>query len=420
MTTDAPIVLEPEQEAAVKLICEGGVGVITGAAGTGKTTVMHEATRRLHARAVSFELCAPTGKAARRLMEATGYPARTIHRMLGYRPGAGFQYNEYQELPTKVVATDEASMIDCWLARSLLDAVNPAVTSIFFMGDVNQLPPVGPGAFFRDLIESAVVPVVRLQTVRRAMQQSWVYRNAPKILLGGPMELDDIEDFSFYELENTDPTHIAPAVHRAVADLQAGGIDLDDIQVLSPMNDRPGGTTELNKFLQDRLNPRPPKEDAFQVYEHTMRINDRVIQTKNNYDLGVFNGEVGKVAAINLVRPKFGAGLWMGPKIVISFPDTPEDKLVAYTPNEATQLRPAYATSIHRFQGSEVAAAVVVCHPTHSFMLTRQLLYTAITRAKKRVCIVGTNKGIEQALRTTRDAGRRTNLVELLKTGAVK
>jgi len=287
--------LDPTQEIAVRLMCEEPISVVTGVPGSGKTSVTKEALAEFHKAGLTYALCAPTGKAARRLSEVTERPAQTIHRLLEFSYEAGgFVRNRSNPLDVDMVITDESSMIPLQLARSLLQAVDANRTRICFVGDANQLPPVGPGAFFRDMIDSKVVPTQWLTKVHRAAEKSWVYRNAPKILAGKEPELDDCEDFEWHQFGHDQGAFIGQAVLDLI---KTHKLENTDTQVLTPMNKRVGGVTELNGMLQSHLNPGDGY--GWEVNNHVLRGGDRVIQTKNNYKLGVFNGEVGTVGRVD-------------------------------------------------------------------------------------------------------------------------
>ncbi len=395
------IILDDVQREAVRLIESAPIGVVTGGPGRGKTTILKEALTNLH----DYELAAPTGKAARRMSEATGREARTIHRLLGWTP-KGFTYGSglgQVPLNTDVVLIDESSMVDIKLGASLMSALGNH-TRIIFVGDADQLPPVGPGALFRDLIASTRVPVVRLDKLYRAAAESWVCRNAPKILQGQPLETEDIHDFSWYQIGDGDAENISQVVLDILKEQMAAGVPLDSMQVLTPMKIREGGTREINAKLQPTLNARGIKGPGWKLWDDmTIYVADRVMQTKNNYELNVFNGEVGTVYSVDKHE------------LVVKFDS---DAVVTYTHEHARALQLAYASTIHKFQGSEIDDVIVVCHSSQHNMLTRQLFYTAITRAKRRVFLVGDKKGLQTALRTSRDEQRKTRLVARIQGGA--
>jgi exodeoxyribonuclease V alpha subunit len=388
--------LDPDQAEAVKLMLDAPVSVVTGGPGVGKTTTIHAATSALDKDGISYALCAPTGKAARRMTEATGKPASTIHRLLEWSPD-GFRRYAQNKLSEALIICDESSMLDIRLAADLLEAV---AGRIVFVGDANQLPPVGPGAFFRDLITSEAVPVVTLKTLHRAAQESWICRNAPKVLAGDPLELEDIDDFGWYEMDTADVEHIPDVVLDIVREEMREGLSLEDAQVLAPMKTRKGGVVPLNVMLQSHLNP--SQALGYKIFDETIRPGDRVMQTRNNYDLGIFNGEVGVVMDTTQRH------------ITVRF----DDRAIEFKHGDARDLRLAYAMTIHKSQGSEWPVVIVVCHSEHGFMLTRQLLYTALTRSKDRVYIVGDRRGLQTALRTVKDAQRKTLLQQRL-TGAL-
>ncbi len=400
--------LDSTQLDAVDLILHEPAGIITGGPGTGKTTILKEALAELPK---SYEVicCAPTGKAAKRIMEVTGFPAGTVHRVLGAMKDGDrwrFRYNETEPLPFSVVFVDESSMLDAELASALLRAVNPDRTRIFFIGDANQLPSVGPGQVFADLIESNRIPVVRLTTVHRAAQKSWVCRNAPKIL-EGDIELEAADDFRFFR--RLDPEKLLKQTVKLVTKtLPAAGVT--DVQVLSPMNGGPIGVETFNNRIQFIVNPTSRAHDgtpspswtvrASGGTQYHLRAGDRVIATSNDYELMVFNGEAGVIQQIS-DRNK---------TMLVDF----DGRVVEMTKEQARGLRLAYALTIHKSQGSEWDWVVVVCHSQHDRMWSRQLLYTAVTRAKKGVMLVGDNAGITIALRNDAPRHRYTSLIDRL------
>lgn len=371
-------------------MCAEPISVVTGVPGSGKTSVTKEALAEFHKAGIHYMLCAPTGKAARRLSEVTGQPAQTIHRLLEFSYMAGgFVRNRSNPLATDMVICDETSMVDIRLAASLLQAVDAGRTRICFVGDANQLPPVGPGAFFRDMIDSKEVPTQWLTKVHRAAAKSWVYRNAPKILAGAQPELDDCGDFEWHVFGHDQGAFIGQAILDLIKQHKLEGTDT---QVLTPMNKRVGGVTELNGALQSHLNP--GSDYGWEINSQVLRPGDRVIQTKNNYKLGVFNGEVGTIRRVDKHE------------MYVDF----EGNLVVYDHASAYDVQLAYAITVHKSQGGQYQNVIVVCHSDHNIMLTRQLLYTAVTRAKERVFLVGDEGGLQLALRTTKDITRKTTL----------
>lgn len=402
MSDPAAEQLEPDasQERAIELICAlkgPRLVVITGGPGTGKTTCLKRALEVLGP-TCKVELAAPTGKAAKRMRQATGQDARTIHRMLGFHPVRGFAFNAEAPIPAEVVVVDEASMLDIELAAALFCAIGPH-TRLVLVGDVDQLPPVGPGAPFADLIKSGMVPVARLTRLHRSAQDSWVHRNAQRVLRGEM--IDDLAIKNDFRLVHVDvAANVLRAVRTEVERLRA---EQEQCQVLIPQSTGAAGTDAANRMLQDVFNPPPAvarDEHYLQRDKYTMRIGDRVIQTKNDYQLGVFNGDVGDILAID----KDGAE--------VAILDGP---IVRYRLDQTKAMHLAYALSVHRSQGSEFPWVVCVVHSTHTHMLTRQLFYTAITRARKGVVLVGDDRGLKTAISTGRVPVRNTTLVERMR-----
>lgn len=401
------IVLDPSQVRAVDLVCCAPIGIVTGGPGRGKTTILKYALDYLDQRRESYELAAPTGKAAKRMSETTGRRARTIHRLLDYHPHEGFRRDRSNPLPTDVVIVDESSMIDIELAARLTDAIDPTRTRLIMIGDADQLPPVGPGRVFGDLVDSGMVPTVRLEKLHRAALESWVCQNAPRVLTGDALDLKPRPDFQWVEVE--DPVDVLVQVrHMVVEHLPTFAYDRGgrDAQTLIPQRPGVAGILAANRLLQTTLNPRVEGAPYLQRgREHTddrveLRVGDRVIQTRNDYTLAVFNGEVGDIVDI------------VSGKVRVRFVGR-ED--VVYSLEQASALELAYALTVHRAQGSEFPWVVTVCHSTHTFILSRQLLYTAITRAKAGVVLIGDMKGVTRALSDARPPTRHTTLIERIK-----
>jgi exodeoxyribonuclease V alpha subunit len=402
-----PLELDPSQRAAVDLVMHAPACVITGGPGCGKTTSLRVALDELDAKPAALDvlgnpiprylLAAPTGKAARRMQEATGRDAMTIHRLLEYgrlpEGGIGFRRCASFFIEASLVVVDEASMLDVRLARSLLDAINPRTTRLLLVGDKDQLPSVGPGRVFADVIESGKVPVARLTTLHRSARESWVCTAAREILEGRTPSLDERPDFRFVEVDSLDSAR--RAVVRLVSEQREGR----EYQVLGPQRTGGGGTVAICKAIQEAVNPAREGAKVWRRDEFEIREGDRVIQTSNNYDLGIMNGELGLVVSIE------------ASKLVVDF----DGRRVEYNALTAQGLELAYALTIHKSQGSEWPWVVVLCHSGHTFMLARQLLYTAITRAKQGVVIVGDRKGVERAIANIDPTKRNTSLVERLK-----
>jgi len=385
--------LDPSQQAAVDLMLASPFCVVTGGPGVGKTTTLRAALDRMDIVGERYRLAAPTGKAAKRMSEATGREACTIHRLLEWYRGK-FLRNEQSPIESDVVVVDESSMLDVELAASLVRACR-ADTRVIFIGDANQLPSVGPGRVLGDLVESNAVPVARLTTVHRAAAESWICRNAPRVLSGDKLELGDKQDFRFVECESAeDAARYAAGLVADVGQPWAGA------QILTPQRNLACGVDALNAALQQRLNPPADGKNEWKSGDRVLRLGDRVIQTKNNYELEVFNGEVGDVCA-------FPEGAFM----TVDF----GDRKVAYTREHAFALELAYALTIHKSQGSEFPWVVCVVHSSHTYMLTRNLFYTGITRAKKGVIIVGNRKGLHAATAAKDPPKRNTGLVDRMR-----
>lgn len=398
MTTNITVSLDSSQHAAVNLITTARIGIVTGGPGTGKTTCLGHALDVLDAAGTKYELAAPTGKAARRMLEATGREARTIHRLLEWR--GTWQRHRLNPLGTDVVIIDESSMIDIELFAALLDAIDPEHTRLILIGDADQLPPVGPGRPFGDLVDHALVPIARLTTLHRSAQDSWVCANAPRVLAGELPTLGTQPDFEFVDVP--DAADIMPAVRAWVTEHLPRKAGAGDAQVLIPQRKGVAGVQAANALLQAAHNP--PKPDAPWMKltaETTLRAGDRVIHTRNDYDLGVFNGEVGEVVSIAGGKVSVDLGRDAGP--------------VVYTLEQAHALQHAYALTVHRAQGSEFPWVIVVCHSTHSHSLSRQLFYTAITRGKRGVVLVGNRTGVRLAINANRPPQRNTTLAERIR-----
>jgi exodeoxyribonuclease V alpha subunit len=399
--------LTEKQREAVQMAYSKKVSILTGGPGTGKSTSLRALMMLLRNRKVDVALSAPTGRAAKRLSEATGVQAKTLHRLLEYAPHDNtYQRNEENPLPYQFVIVDEFSMVDILLFYHLLKAL-PKDAHLLIVGDADQLPPVGPGNVLRDLLRSGTVPTVRLTELFRQAQQSKIIVNAHRINAGQMPNLKSEAASDFFFVTEEDPFR----AQRLVLDLVKRRLParyrlnpMTDIQVLAPMYKGPLGVTILNEELQAQLNP-----TSFAQVEwagRTIRVGDKVMQVRNNYDKGVFNGDVGWVRNINTEDSC----------LKVEFLEEAGPLLVKYEFHELDELILAYAVTVHKSQGSEYPAIVLPLTTSHTMLLQRNLLYTAITRAKRLCVLVGQPRALEIAVRNNRVARRNTGLAERLLT----
>ncbi|MFF8843037.1 ATP-dependent RecD-like DNA helicase [Streptomyces sp. NPDC015127] len=389
--------LAPEQQAAVKLALTSRVAVLTGGPGCGKSFTVRSIVELARAKKAKVLLAAPTGRAAKRLAELTGAEASTVHRLLELKPGGDAAYDKDRPLDADLVVVDEASMLDLLLANKLIKAVAMGA-HLLLVGDVDQLPSVGAGEVLRDLLaDGGPVPSVRLTRIFRQAQQSGVVTNAHRINSGLQPVTSGMNDFFLFVAEETEDAGrltVDVAARRIPAKF---GLDpRRDVQVLAPMHRGPAGAGTLNGLLQQAITPARPDLPEKRFGGRVFRVGDKVTQIRNNYDKGrngVFNGTVGVVTSLNADDQRL---------TVL----TDEDEEVPYDFDELDELAHAYAVTIHRSQGSEYPAVVIPVTTGAWMMLQRNLLYTAVTRAKKLVVLVGSRKAIGQAVRTV-SAGRR-------------
>ncbi|MFI5754584.1 ATP-dependent RecD-like DNA helicase [Streptomyces sp. NPDC051569] len=389
--------LAPEQRQAVRLALTEKVAVLTGGPGCGKSFTVRSIVELARAKQAKVVLAAPTGRAAKRLAELTGADASTVHRLLELKPGGDAAYDRDRPLDADLVVVDEASMLDLLLANKLVKAIAPGA-HLLLVGDVDQLPSVGAGEVLRDLLaEGGPVPRVRLTRIFRQAQQSGVVTNAHRINSGVRPITQGLSDFFLFVEEETEDAGLLTVDVAARRIPARFGLDARrDVQVLAPMHRGPAGAGALNALLQQAITPARPELPEKRLGGRVFRVGDKVTQIRNNYDKGengVFNGTVGVVTSLNLEDQKL---------TVL----TDEDEEVPYDFDELDELAHAYAVTIHRSQGSEYPAVVIPVTTGAWMMLQRNLLYTAVTRAKKLVVLVGSRKAIGQAVRTV-SAGRR-------------
>ncbi len=400
--------LAEEQEQAVRLALTSKVSVLTGGPGCGKSFTVRSVVDLATARNAKIVLVAPTGRAAKRLSELAGHPAATVHRLLELRPGGDASYDRDRPLDADLVVVDECSMMDLILANKLVKAIPPGA-HLLLVGDVDQLPSVGAGQVLRDLLSAATVPRVRLTRIFRQAQESGIVVNAHRVNAGQFPRLRGYPDFFFFPCEDTEQA-AALAVDVATRRIPARfGLDpRRDVQVLAPMRRGPAGAGTLNLLLQQELAPfrdgQPERRHGGRVF----RPGDKVTQLRNNYDkgaAGVFNGTLGVVTAVSAEDHSLALR-------------TDEDELLEYGFDEMDELAHAYAITIHRSQGSEYPAIVIPVTTSAWMMLQRNLLYTAITRAKKLAVLVGSSRAISAAVRTASAGRRHTGLAQRLAPAA--
>ena len=387
----------PSQHEALRMALSEKVSVITGGPGVGKTTIIRALTDVFKARRIPLALAAPTGRAAKRMSEATGTDAITVHRLLKYQPATRrFEFDRANPLPFEVLILDEVSMIDLPLMHSILQAL-PDTACLVMVGDADQLPSVGPGNVLRDMMLSDMLPVCRLNTIYRQAEGSWIVRNAHHINRGEQLELPpEGANADFYFMETNTPEVVIDRVINLVTRRIPRRFSFDplnDIQVLTPMRRGQLGTENLNIVMQDALNP---AGESLERFGRSYRDGDRMMQIRNNYDKDVYNGDIGRISAVDRVDQT----------LVVDY----DGRKVKYELSELDELIHAYACSIHKSQGSEYPVAVILLATQHFKLLQRNLLYTAITRGKKLVCLVGSAKAVGLAIRNNEIRLRKTTL----------
>ncbi len=393
------------QRRALKMSFRRGVMLLTGGPGTGKTTVIDGLVRLHRERDRTVKLAAPTGRAAQRLEETTDHPAKTIHRLLGFQPPNSFKHGPDRPLKADLLVIDEMSMVDLWLFHRLIRALD-SDTTLVLVGDPDQLPSVGPGNVLQDLMSSDAIDGVHLEEIFRQAQESDIVANAHRINAGTFPDLTNDPEGDCFFLEVDDPGEAVSTVEELASRRLPDHYGMDplrELQVLAPMYRGTGGVNRLNQVLQQRLNPGEDPPEPFD--NRSFRQGDRVMQLRNNYERGIFNGDIGRIEAFHPSKPT----------VEIRFPRTGTLEL---EPGEWDDLQLAYAATIHKSQGSEYPAVILVLLTSHYILLKRNLLYTALTRAEDLAVIVGQKKALQIAINNDDVTRRNTLLKRRIRTEA--
>lgn len=396
--------LSAEQKSALEKSLNHPVSVLTGGPGTGKTTCLKSLIQLLEGNNLRYALASPTGRAAKRLADATGRPASTIHRLLGFSPNKGYQHHEKNPLKIDFLVIDEASMLDLVLTYHLLSAIKPG-THVLFVGDVDQLPSVGAGDVLRDIIKSDSVPVSRLTKIYRQEKDSLIITNAHRINRGKCPSFSSSKSGDFFLFPANDAEEAAKWILELVSERIPQSFNLDpltEIQILVPMYRGAAGVDALNNLLQSKLNPPGSKKIESQLFGRTLRVGDKVMQIRNNYDKDVFNGDIGWITNIDRINQT----------VKVRVDDRRE---VIYDFSETDELVLAYAISVHKSQGSEFPAIVMPVITQHYIMLQRNLLYTGVTRAKNLCVLVGNHKALRIGIGNNRVTQRNSLLASRIR-----
>ncbi|MFQ5795412.1 MAG: ATP-dependent RecD-like DNA helicase [Candidatus Bipolaricaulia bacterium] len=401
----------PKQQEAIANALTCKVLILTGGPGTGKTTTVRGIIQLFDGLGLKIALASPTGRAAKRLSQATGRDAKTIHRLLGYAPHSGFAVNDRNPLNVDVIIIDEASMIDLTLMNNLLKAIRPTATLIL-IGDVDQLPSVGAGNVLRDLIDSRTVEVIELKEIFRQARHSQIITNAHRINDGKFPDLTETPHGDFRFVEEEDPQRVAVRIEAWVTERLPNDYGYDpfaDIQVLSPMYRGAAGADRLNQQLQEQLNPDSGEGKRIELpyVDKKFRLGDKVMQIRNNYEKEVFNGDIGRVVAVDRAQQQ----------VQVHYPDRGR---ISYALTDLDELVLAYAITIHKSQGNEYPAVVFPLLTQHYLMLQRNLLYTAVTRAQQLVVLVGSKKAVGIAVNNDKPVRRYSKLKDRLRDNEVR